>query len=80
MVYPNSYGSTYENNKNQHQQIQITKDTPETITNPLYTPGFLRQQIGKLVRIEFLIGTTSFQDRTRISGRCRSKLCTTAFD
>lgn len=30
----------------------------------MYTPGFLRTQIGKRMRIEFLIGTSSFTDRT----------------
>ncbi len=35
---------------------------PETLTNPLYTPGFLRTQIGKLMRVEFLIGD-SMTDR-----------------
>lgn len=29
-----------------------------------YTQGYLRTQIGKRVRIEFLIGTSSIQDRT----------------
>lgn len=31
-----------------------------------YTPAFLRQHIGKLVRVEFLIGTTYLDDRTGI--------------
>lgn len=39
---------------------------PETVTNALYTPAFLRSQIGKLVRVEFLIGTTYLEDRTGI--------------
>lgn len=29
---------------------------PETLTKPIYTPAFLLQNIGSLVRVEFLIG------------------------
>ncbi|MGI6251777.1 MAG: hypothetical protein ACOYKD_10595 [Anaerolineaceae bacterium] len=29
---------------------------PETLANPIYTPGLLRQMIGKWMRVEFLIG------------------------
>ena len=32
---------------------------PETLKNPIYTPAFLREQIGKLMRVEFLIGTNN---------------------
>jgi hypothetical protein len=46
--------------------LQTTSKMPETVTNSLYTPAFLRQQIGKLVRVEFLIGTTYLEDRTGI--------------
>lgn len=38
---------------------------PETLTNPVYTPGYLRTQIGKLMRVEFLIGN-SITDRVGI--------------
>lgn len=31
---------------------------PQTLENKYYTPGYLKTQIGKLVRLEFLIGTT----------------------
>ena len=31
--------------------------------NELYTPAFLRQHIGRLVRVEFLIGTNNLTDR-----------------
>ena len=31
--------------------------------NELYTPEFLRQHIGRLVRVEFLIGTNNLTDR-----------------
>lgn len=42
---------------------QTQNNTPEVLTNPIYTPGFLRTQIGKLMRIEFLIGTNNMVDR-----------------
>ena len=42
---------------------QTQNNTPEILTNPIYTPGFLRTQIGKLMRIEFLIGTNNMVDR-----------------
>lgn len=42
---------------------QITANSPEILTNSIYTPAFLRQQIGKLMRIEFLIGTNNMVDR-----------------
>ena len=42
---------------------QIDSNSPEIMTNPIYTPAFLRQQIGKLMRIEFLIGTNNLTDR-----------------
>jgi len=29
---------------------------PETLTNPIYTPGYLRTQLGKWMRVEFLFG------------------------
>jgi len=42
---------------------QINSNSPEILTNPIYTPAFLRQQIGKLMRIEFLVGTNNLTDR-----------------
>ena len=41
---------------------QVQNDMPETLTNPIYTPAFLREQIGKLMRVEFLIGTNNITD------------------
>lgn len=41
-----------------------TVQIPQTVENPLYTPGFLRTQIGKRMRVEFLIGTNNLTDRT----------------
>ena len=39
---------------------------PEVLTNAIYTPAFLRTQIGKLMRVEFLIGTNNLVDRIGI--------------
>jgi len=47
------------NQNNQNNQ----GNNPEVLTNPIYTPGFLRTQIGKLMRVEFLIGTNNMVDR-----------------
>lgn len=41
-------------------------DMPEVLTNNIYTPAFLRGQIGKLMRVEFLIGTNNLVDRIGI--------------
>ena len=35
---------------------QSNMQMPETLTNPIYTPGYLRTQIGKWMRVEFLYG------------------------
>ena len=50
-------------NKTETRQLQNNSTTPEILTNPIYTPAFLRTQIGKLMRIEFLIGTNNLVDR-----------------
>lgn len=46
--------------------VQTNSNSPEILTNNIYTPAFLRQQIGKLVRVEFLIGTNNLTDRIGI--------------
>lgn len=53
-------------NKRETRQIEINQNSPEILTNPIYTPGFLREQIGKLMRVEFLIGTNNLVDRIGI--------------
>lgn len=54
-------------NKRQIENQVITNaNSPEILTNNIYTPAFLRQQIGKLVRVEFLIGTNNLVDRIGI--------------
>ena len=49
--------------KKENRLNQINENSPEILTNPIYTPAFLRQQIGKLMRVEFLIGTNNLTDR-----------------
>lgn len=48
------------------QHVVTNANSPEILTNNIYTPAFLRQQIGKLVRVEFLIGTNNLVDRIGI--------------
>lgn len=42
------------------------QDMPESLKNTIYTPAFLRKYIGRLVKVEFLIGTSIMEDRTGI--------------
>lgn len=42
----------------------IGEQIPATVKSTLFTPGFLRTQIGKRMRVEFLIGTGTLIDRT----------------
>jgi hypothetical protein len=37
---------------------------PVTVESTLFTPGFLRTQIGRRIRVEFLLGTNLLTDRT----------------
>lgn len=46
--------------------VNVNEDSPETLRNANFTPGFLREHIGKLVRVEFLIGTNGLTDRTGV--------------
>ena len=46
--------------------VKVDDDAPETLRNPTYTPGYLREHIGKLVRVEFLIGTNGLTYRTGV--------------
>ena len=52
--------------KNENRNINIEQNSPEILTNPIYTPAFLREQIGRLMRVEFLIGTNNMVDRIGI--------------
>lgn len=51
---------------NDNPHVEINSNTPEILTNNIYTPAFLRQNIGKLMRVEFLIGTNNLVDRIGI--------------
>ena len=53
-------------NKRENRQVNINQNSPEILTNPIYTPAFLREQIGRLMRVEFLIGTNNLVDRIGI--------------
>ena len=53
-------------NQREDRNVQITPNSPEILTNSIYTPAFLREQIGKLMRVEFLIGTNNLVDRIGI--------------
>ena len=53
-------------NKRENRQVDINQNSPEILTNPIYTPAFLREQIGRLMRVEFLIGTNNLVDRIGI--------------
>lgn len=49
-----------------NSRVTINNNSPEIMTNNLYTPAFLRNYIGYLVRVEFLIGTNNLVDRIGI--------------
>ena len=53
-------------NKREDRNVNINQNSPEILTNNIYTPAFLRENIGKLMRVEFLIGTNNLVDRTGI--------------
>lgn len=53
-------------NKRQNLSEENQTNWPETLKNSIYTPAFLREQIGKLMRVEFLIGTNNLVDRIGI--------------
>ena len=55
-----------KSDKREDRNVQINPNTPEILTNNIYTPAFLREQIGKLMRVEFLIGTNNLTDRIGI--------------
>ncbi len=54
------------NEKKENRDVNIDQNPPEILTNPIYTPAFLREQIGRLMRVEFLIGTNNMTDRIGI--------------
>ena len=50
----------------ENRNVQLNQNSPEILTNNIYTPAFLRENIGKLMRVEFLIGTNNLVDRTGV--------------
>lgn len=54
------------NNSNDKRNVNIDSNSPEVLTNNIYTPAFFREQIGKLMRVEFLIGTNNLTDRVGV--------------
>lgn len=58
--------NTNSNDTNNKRNVVTDSNSPEVLTNNIYTPAFLREQIGKLIRVEFLIGTSNLTDRTGI--------------
>ena len=63
MNYTN-YASYLSQTRTQPQELP--ENAPEVLKNSIYTPGFLRQYIGKLIRVEFLIGSNYLVDRLGI--------------
>ena len=55
-----------ERNTKETRQVDINQNSPEILTNSIYTPAFLREYIGRLMRVEFLIGTNNLVDRIGI--------------
>lgn len=52
--------------RREDRSVNIDQNSPEILTNSIYTPAFLREQIGRLMRVEFLIGTNTLTDRIGI--------------
>ena len=52
--------------KRDERNVSINQNSPEILTNPIYTPAFLREEIGRLMRVEFLIGSNNMIDRIGI--------------
>ena len=48
-----------------NQDFDIAPGSP-IVNNPLYNQGWLTKQIGKYVKVAFLLGTNLYQDRTGI--------------
>lgn len=59
----NTNGAERQRTEQDTQETRQDNNIPEILTNPIYTPAFLREQIGKLMQVEFLIGTNNMVDR-----------------
>lgn len=62
----NKMTSSNERESRQTNHVITNANSPEILTNNIYTPAFLRQYLGRLVRVEFLIGTNNLVDRVGI--------------
>ena len=60
--------SSKDDTRRETRENVIDQNSPEILTNSIYTPAFLRTQIGKLMRVEFLIGTNNLVDRVDEDG------------
>lgn len=56
----------HSNDSNEKRFVAPNQNSPEVLTNNIYTPAFLREHLGKLMRVEFLIGTDNLVDRVGI--------------
>lgn len=52
--------------ENEESILNSAQNIPESLKNSIYTPAFLRKHIGRLVKVEFLIGSNYLEDRTGI--------------
>lgn len=62
----NQISELNERESRQTNHVVTNSNSPEILTNNIYTPAFLRQYLGRLVRVEFLIGTNNLVDRVGI--------------
>lgn len=63
---PENY-ETISNENIKNMQNKQNMNNNQTMENQnIYTPAFLREQIGKLMKVEFLIGTNNLVDRIGI--------------
>jgi len=46
--------------------MTVNLNEPETLSNPIYTPGYLREHIGRWMQVEFLIGDSLTQRDGRL--------------
>lgn len=59
----NKYTSQMDDNNNQNNnEIRL----PPVIINPDYLQGYLRKQIGKFMKVNFLLGNSTFIDKNGI--------------
>jgi len=58
--------STTDEQPQDTSQNVVIPPTVSIIDNPLYNQGWLKRQIGKYIKVDFLLGTSTFQDRVGI--------------